>query len=136
VSLSIQYNIDIADRIRFINEEGLPFAGQDAGARPNRASVAGKTLWECIEGEDIRQTYGMIFKAVRTKQQTAVLRFRCAGSACRRYFQLMVSSLPEEELRLSTHPICEVSRHPVSLVDSDARPGEPFLTIRSWCMKA
>jgi len=134
--MSIQYSIDRADRIRFINEGWLRFACQNAGAHLNRASVIGQSLWEFIEGEDIRQAYGMIFKAVRMRQQAAAFRFRCDSSVCRRFFQLTVSPLQADELMLSTHPIREVSRDPVSLLDPDVRRGESFLTICSWCMKA
>jgi hypothetical protein len=134
--MSIQYSIDRADRIRFINEAWLQFACQNAGAHLNRAYVIGKSLWEFIQGEDISQTYGMIFKAVRTKQQPVVLKFRCDSSACRRYFQLTVSPLQEDELMLSTHPIRECSRNPIALLDPDVQRGEPFLTICSWCIKA
>jgi hypothetical protein len=134
--LPIQYSIDRADRIRFINEAWLQFACQNAGAHLNRASVIGKSLWEFIEGEDISQLYGLIFKAVRTKHQAATFRFRCDSSVCRRFFQLTVSPLPEDELMLSTHLIREVSRSPVPILDPDVERGEPFLTLCSWCIKA
>jgi hypothetical protein len=134
--MSIQYSIDRADRIGFINEAWLQFACQNAGEHLNRAHVTGKSLWEFIEGEDVRQVYGMIFKAVRTKHQPAVFRFRCDSSVCRRYYLLTVSPLHEEELMLSSHPISEVSRSPVPLLDPDVQRGEPFLTICSWCLKA
>lgn len=134
--MSIQYSIDRADRIQFINEAWLQFACQNAGGHLNRAHVIGKTLWEFIDGEDLSQTYGLIFKAVRKKHQSAVLRFRCDSSACRRYFQLTVSPLPEDELMLSTHPVREVVRTPVALLDPDVERGDQFLTICSWCIKA
>ena len=47
-----------------------------------------------------------------------------------------MSPLHEGELMLSTHPIREVSRNPVPLLDPDAQRGESFLTICSWCIKA
>ena len=132
---SIQYSIDKADRIRFINEGWLQFACQNAGGHLNRAYVIGRSLWDFIEGEDLRQIYRHIFKAVRMKQQAAVFKFRCDSPVCRRYFQLMVSPLPEEELMFSTHPIRVVPRDPVLFLDPDVERGEPFLTICSWCMK-
>jgi hypothetical protein len=134
--MSIQYSIDRADRIRFINEAWLQFGCKNAGEHLNRAHVIGKSLWEFIEGEDVRHIYGLIFKAVRMKCQPAVFRFRCDSSVCRRYYLLTVSPLQEDELMLSTHPIREVSRDPIPLLDPDAERGEPFLTICSWCNKA
>ena len=133
--MSIQYSIDRVDHIRFINEAWLQFACQNAGGHLNRASVIGKSLWEFIEGEELHQIYRLIFKAVRMKQQAAVFRFRCDSPVCRRYFQLMVSPLQEDELMFSTHPIREVLRDPVLFLDPDVQRGEPFLTICSWCMK-
>ncbi|MCW5785022.1 MAG: hypothetical protein KIT39_17025 [Nitrospirales bacterium] len=132
---SIHYSIDKADRIRFINEGWLQFACQNAGGHLNRAYVIGKSIWDFIEGEDLRQIYRHIFKAVRMKQQAAVFKFRCDSPVCRRYFQLMVSPLPEGELMFSTHPIRVVPRDPVLFLDPDVERGEPFLTICSWCMK-
>ncbi len=85
---SIQYSIDKADHIRFINEGWLQFACQNAGGHLNRAYVIGKSIWDFIEGEDLRQIYRHIFKAVRMKQQAAVFKFRCDSPVCRRYFQL------------------------------------------------
>lgn len=136
MAVSIQYSIDKADRIRFINEGWLQFACQNAGEHLNRSNVIGKSLWQFIKGEDVKQIYGLIFKAVRMKHQPAVFRFRCDSSVCRRYFLLSVSPLHEGELMLSTHPIREVSRNPVPLLDPDAQRGESFLTICSWCIKA
>jgi len=134
--MSIQYSIDKADRIRFINEAWLQFACQNAGAHLNRANLIGKSLWDFIAGEDISQMYGLIFKAVRTKRQPLVLRFRCDSPVCRRFFQLTVSPLQEDELMLSTQPIREAKRTPVLLLDPDVKRGEPFLTVCSWCIKA
>ena len=51
--MSIQYSIDRADRIQFINEAWLQFACQNAGGHLNRAHVIGKPLWEFIKGEDL-----------------------------------------------------------------------------------
>ena len=134
--MSVQYSIDRADRIGFINEAWLQFACQNAGGHLNRAHVIGKPIWEFIEGEDLSQIYRLIFSAVRTKQQAAVFSFRCDSPVCRRYFELTVAPLQEDELMLSTHSICEVSRNPVSFLDPDARRGEKYLTICSWCLKA
>lgn len=134
--ISIQYSIDRADRIRFINEGWLHFACQNAGGHLNRASIIGKSLWDFIEGENLSQTYGLIFKAVRTKHQVAIFQFRCDSSVCRRYFQLTVSPLQEDELMLSTHAIREISRDPVLLLDPDVRKGDHVLTTCSWCIKA
>ncbi|GJL68657.1 MAG: hypothetical protein NPIRA06_12920 [Nitrospirales bacterium] len=133
--MSIQYSIDSTDHIRFINEAWLQFACQNDGGHLNRASVIGKSLWEFIEGEDLRQIYRHIFKAVRMKQQAAVFRFRCDSPVCRRFFQLMVSPLQEDELMFSTHPIREVQRDPVLFLDPDVQRRGPFVTICSWCMK-
>jgi len=134
--MSIQYSIDRADRIRFINEAWLQFACQNAGEHLNRAHVIGQSLWEFIEGEDVKHIYGLIFKSVRMKHQPAVFSFRCDSSVCRRYYLLTVSPLHDGELMLSTHPVREVSRKPVPLLNPDAPRGEPSLTICSWCMKA
>lgn len=134
--LSIQYSIDKADRIRFLNEAWLQFACQNAGAHLNRAYVIGKSLWNFIEGEDVKHLWGLIFKAVRMKHQAVVLGFRCDSPECRRYFQLTVSPLQEDALMLSIQPIREVSRNSVPLLDPDMERGEPSLTICSWCLKA
>jgi hypothetical protein len=134
--MSIQYSIDRADRIQFINEAWLQFACQNAGGHLNRAHVIGKPLWGFIEGEDLSHAYGQIFKAVRTKQQAAVFKFRCDSAECRRYFQLTVSPLQDDELLLSTHPLREDLRDPVPLLDPDVKRGEAFLAICSWCIKA
>jgi hypothetical protein len=134
--MPIQYRIDQADRILFVNEAWLQFACQNAGEHLNRANVIGHCLWDFIEGEDVRQIYGMIFKAVRTTGQSVVFKFRCDSPVCRRYFLLNVSPLPEETLMLSTHPVREVVRDAVPLLDPDVRRGEACLTVCSWCIKA
>ncbi|HNP29927.1 MAG: hypothetical protein KC592_01920 [Nitrospira sp.] len=133
--MSIQYSIDRNDHIRFINEAWLKFACQNAGGHLNRAFVIGKSLWEFIEGEELRHLYRLIFKTVRMKQQAAVFSFRCDSSLCQRHFQLVVSPLQEDELMFSTHSIREVAREPVFFLDPDVPRGETFLTICSWCMK-
>jgi len=135
-SLQLQYRIDYADHIRFINEAWLQFACENAGEHLNRAHVIGKSLWSFIEGEDVKQIYGLIFKKVRTQQQSAVFRFRCDSPVCRRYFLLTVSPLDEGELVLMTHPLREVPRAAISLLDPDVQRGEQCLTICSWCTKA
>jgi len=134
--MSIQYSIDSADRIRFINEAWLQFACQNAGEHLNRAHVIGRSLWEFIEGEDVKQIYELIFKSARTKSLPVVFRFRCDSPVYRRYFLLTVSPLHDGELMLSTHPIREVSRNPVPLLNPDAPRGKPSLRICSWCIKA
>ena len=37
---------------------------------------------------------------------------------------------------LSTHPIREISREAVLLLDPDVQRGEPVLSTCSWCIKA
>ena len=132
----IQYRIDRSDRIRFVNEAWLQFACQNAGEHLNRANVIGHSLWDFIEGEEVRQIYGLIFKAVRTTLQAVVFKFRCDSPVCRRYFLLTVSPLEEEALMLSTHPVREVVRNAVPILDPDVQRGEESLTICSWCIKA
>ncbi|MGE3939928.1 MAG: PAS domain-containing protein [Nitrospirales bacterium] len=134
--MSIQYTIDSADHIRFINEAWLQFACQNDGAHLNRAFVIGKSLWDFIDGEDLRHLYAQIFKMVRTKHHTMVFRFRCDSPVCRRYFLMTLSPLLEGSLMLSTHPIREELREPVALLDPDVQRGEPLLRMCSWCIKA
>ncbi|MGE3787472.1 MAG: hypothetical protein AB7H03_12590 [Nitrospirales bacterium] len=134
--MSIQYTIDSADYIRFINEAWLQFACQNDGAHLNRAYVIGKSLWDFIEGEDLRHLYFQIFRTVRTKHHAMVFRFRCDSPACRRYFLLTIAPLLEGSLMLSTNSIREELRPPVPVLDADVERGEPFLRICSWCIKA
>ncbi len=134
--MSIQYTIDSADHIRFINEAWLQFACQNDGAHLNRAFVIGKSLWDFIEGEDLRHLYTQIFRLVRTKHHTMVFRFRCDSPACRRYFLMTLSPLLESSLMISTHAIREEMREPVALLDPLVQRDEPFLRICSWCVKA
>ncbi len=134
--MSIQYTIDSADQIRFINEAWLQFACQNDGAHLNRAFVIGKSLWDFIEGEDLKHLYTQIFRIVRTKHHTMVFRFRCDSPACRRYFLMTLSPLLESSLMISTHAIREELREPVALLDPEMEKGEPFLRVCSWCVKA
>lgn len=134
--MPVQYRIDGADRIQFLNEAWLQFACQNDGAHLNRANVIGKPIWEFIEGEAVCELYGQVFKAVRVKQQAVGFKFRCDSPVCRRYFLLTVAPLQEEVLMLSTHPVREESRKPVTVLDPDVERGESFLKICSWCLKA
>lgn len=132
----IQYRIDQADRIRFVNEAWLQFAGHNGGKHLDRDSIIGKSLWTFVEGDDLRQVYGLIFKTVRSRHESAVFRFRCDSPVCRRYFLLTISPLQEEALILSTHLLREAPRPPVLFLDPEVQRGEQFLTICSWCLKA
>lgn len=134
--MPIQYRIDRADRIQFLNEAWLKFACQNDGAHLSRAHVIGKSLWEFVDGEEVRGLYGQIFKMVRMKQRAGLFRFRCDSPVCRRYFLLTVSPLQEEALMLSTHTIGETPRKTVPLLDSELEKGGTWLRVCSWCMKA
>jgi hypothetical protein len=134
--MSIQYSIDSSDTIRFINEAWLQFACQNDGAHLNRAYVIGKSLWDFIDGKDIRHLYSLILKKVRTTQQAKEFKFRCDSPACRRYFFLTVSPLHGGELMFSTHLIREDPRNPVPILDPEVKRGEQFVKICSWCLKA
>ena len=113
----------------------MQFACQNSGTHLNRASVIGKSLWQFVYGVEVRQIYGMIFKAVRTKQQSMVFKFRCDSPATRRWFQLKVAPLQHDELMLSIHSIREVTRNPVHILDPDVSRGDSLLTVCSWCIK-
>lgn len=134
--MPIQYHIDATNRIQFINEAWFEFAAQNDAEKLNLDYIVGNSIWEFIAGKEVKELYGLIFKAVRKKQKDAVFNFRCDSPACRRYLRLSVSPLPDEALLLSTEQIREVSRSTVPLLDLDTVRGEEYLTICSWCIKA
>ena len=131
----LRYQIDSGDRIRFVDSSWLDFARKNGAAELAEPLVLNRPLWQFIAGKETQHLYGLIFDAVRDKQKTATIPFRCDSPECRRYMELSIAPLPNDGLEIAASLIREEPRPYVRLLDPNIPRGGELVTICGWCKK-
>jgi hypothetical protein len=129
-----QYELDGEDRIRSVNEPWCAFA------RANEAehlidAVVGTSIWDWIEGMEVRHLYQLLFSRVRRHRPIPRLPFRCDSPGVRRFMELDLSVLPDDGLLCKAQLKRTERRPPVSLLDSSTGRSQALVIVCSWCKR-
>lgn len=127
----ILYSIDREDRIVRVNESWEQFAAENSGESVYRDRVIGRSLWDFISGDTVRDIYRRLLVRVRSGT-LARFRYRCDSATYRRTFEMLVTEHAGDVQFVSTL----LEQHPherIPLFDSAAARDDRFVCMCAWC---
>ena len=107
---------------------------ENAGQMLLPEQVIGKSLWTFVTDAETCHLYNLILAKVR-RQEIVRVRLRCDSPACRRFLELIISSLPDNGVQFESITYALENRLPVALLDTTANRSSQLLLICSWCKK-
>ena len=130
------YIIDSTDTIVSISDNWDTFADANAwGSSMRSGDVVGRKLWAFIQDRETRHLYQELFKRVRGGMSSRTIPFRCDSPDERRYLELRIKALPDEQIEITSKILRTESRNPINLLNADTSRSSDFVTICSMCKK-
>lgn len=132
---SFIWTIDDADRIVYVNDAWLAFAGENTAPQLTASLVLNQPIWGFIQGHETSYLYQQIFSRVRAGVYPVKFPFRCDSPDCRRFMEMKLSLLPGGAIQLISHILREEWREPLDLLDAFRDRSGEFLKVCSWCKR-
>ncbi len=128
------FQVNPVGSIVFANDDWLAF-GQENDSPMALESLLNTSLWESISDIETCHVYELLMEKVCQTHEHIYLPFRCDSASCRRYMQMEISCVSPELIQFKSWMLKEEKREPVTLLNSEAKRLDTFLTICSWCKK-
>ena len=130
------YRIDSTDTIVSVSDNWCTFADANAWGSSLRAEdVVGHKLWDFIQDPETQHLYRELFRRVREGLPSRTIPFRCDSPSERRYLDLFIESLPDEQIQMTSKILRTEPRDPVRLLDVDTPRSTELVTVCSMCKK-
>jgi hypothetical protein len=130
------YIIDKLDRIISVSDNWLLFAQENQAADICHPDVIiNKSIWEFIDGIETKQFYEIILKAIRAKNKAVILPFRCDSPDKRRYLELIITPIQQENIEFASNIIHEELRDAVEMLELGIPRGDELIKMCSMCKK-
>lgn len=130
----VVYRINAADIIADVNDAWCQFAVEN-GAPSLATDVVGKSLWDFIDGREVRRIYASLFQCARKRRRTLSVPFRCDSPDLYRAMRLFVTPVREGgiEIRATLEAICVQPLKLDVLNPSPLAHSMSLLEMCSWC---
>lgn len=129
---NIRYAIDADDNLCFVDDAWGLFADANDGAHLTRATMLGKSLWECITDDTTRTLYQQIVARVR-QGHLAQFTLRCDGPSCRRLLEMTITAAANGVVEFETRTVSAEDRAPVALLSRRTTRSSELLRMCAWC---
>jgi hypothetical protein len=132
---TIEYQIDRQVVLTHVSDSWTQFA-LDNGS-PNLVSerVVGKPLLSFVSDPETRYLYHVILERVRSTGVPIVVTLRCDSPSLRRFLELIISRLPDQEIQFLSRTLRTEPRESVALLDPNMNRSNEFLRMCSWCKR-
>jgi hypothetical protein len=127
--------IDAADKLVYVNDDWLAFAGENTTPQLTASLVLDQPIWRFIQGKETSYLYQQIFSRVREGRSPVTFPFRCDSPDCRRFMEIHLSLLPGDAIQFFSRILREEWRDPLGILDASRDRSREFLKICSWCKK-
>ncbi|MCA1792311.1 MAG: PAS domain-containing protein [Desulfotignum sp.] len=130
------YRIDSTDTIVSISDNWCTFADANAwGSSLRPEDVVGRKLWDFIQDLETQHLYQELLRRTRGGMNSRPIPFRCDSPKERRYLELLIKALPNEQIEI-TSKICRTEpRKTISLLDATTPKSSDLVTVCSMCKK-
>lgn len=129
------HTVDASGNISGVNDEWVDFAAENGAPELTREGVAGRAVWEFMEGKETRHISRLILEKVIKTGRTITLPYRCDSPDLRRFLEMEISK-GEGGLVVFKSRILKIEkREHAGLLDTGAPRSEEMLTICSWCRR-
>jgi hypothetical protein len=127
--------INDADKLVFVNDAWLAFAGENTAPQLTASLVLDQPIWRFIQGQETSYLYKQIFRRVRAGKSPVKFPFRCDSPDCRRFMEMQLSLLPGNAIQFMAQILRQEWRQSLDFLDTSRDIPREFLKICSWCKK-
>jgi len=129
------YSIDSEDKIIFLNKQWDEFAKENEAEKLTRDLLVGVNLWDFITDHVVQHLYKIVFEKVRTGKKIAKLPYRCDAPDCRRYMEMDLLCLDQNEIQIVNRILKMEFRDTVHVLSSLKNRSNDIIVICSFCKK-
>jgi hypothetical protein len=132
----VRYRIDAADRIEWIDEDAWTrFAAANDAPELTPDRVRGRSLFEFIDGDEVRALYAELFRSLRARPREAMIPFRCDSPDTVRHMVLTCLPSPSGSIELTGRLVVRLARTPVTLLERRERRSSAMLVVCALCRR-
>jgi len=130
---NLRYLIDKNDIILEVNQEWNDFVKANQIEDIDATKIVGQSLWKYISHTGVLLLYEMVLKRARETQKKIILPFRCDSPSLRRFMQIEITPLQNDEIAFETQLLRSQSRAAILFSEYNEKSNAPLLHICSWC---
>ena len=130
----ISYSIDSQDRIVHTDGSWDKFAVLNGSPDLVNSKIIGRSLWDFISDDTVRQLYRQILVHVRSGGSMR-FDFRCDSPGIRRFLHMYIAQAPSGEIQFETDTYHVEQRLAPDILRSSEIHAGPVLVTCSWCKK-
>jgi hypothetical protein len=134
-SQTIEYRIDRQGLLIYVSDSWTHFALDNGSPYLVAERVIGQPLLSFVSDPETRSLYKIILERVRTTGVPVTVTLRCDSPSLRRFLQLVISPLPDQEIRFLSHTLRTEPRASIPLLDPSTNRSTELLTMCSWCKR-
>ena len=130
----VEYRIDRDDVVVAVGADWVEFARENE-AHELAAAPTGRTLWDSIDDESLRDLWRAAVAKVRSSATPITLPFRCDGPNARRWFEMTLTPLDDDAVCFRSELVFEMARPelPVLLRHVERDDDAGVVEICTWC---
>ena len=130
----VEYRIDRDDVVVAVGADWVEFARENE-AHELAAAPTGRTLWDAIGDESLRDLWRAAVAKVRSSATPITLPFRCDGPNARRWFEMTLTPLDDGAVSFRSELVFEMARPelPVLLRHVERNDDAGVVEICTWC---
>lgn len=126
------YHIDAADRLCGVNADWGRFALANNGTTVMPDQVLGRSLWDFIEDNAVRELYRQIIQRARSGHP-AHFNYRCDAPDFRRQFRMTIRAAADSTVEFTSRLCWEHQRPRVNLIDLKTKRNKHWVRVCGWC---
>jgi hypothetical protein len=132
---TIVHRVDGDDVLRYVDDAWVEFALENDAPKLTRERVLGRSLYDFIQGSDVRHVTALLLGRVRSHQTTVNVPVRCDSPTMRRFIDLALVPMHAVTVEFRSRIEREETRDAVELLDETIDRSEEFVRICSWCKR-
>lgn len=127
------HRIDADDRICFVNDAWLAFAGEN-GWRVSADAVLGSRIMAHIGDAETRHVYALLVDRIRKAGHPVQFQYRCDSPGMRRFMEMTMIRRQPGQIEFRSRVLRLERRNPIRVLDAALpRSRERCLLLCSWC---
>jgi hypothetical protein len=118
-----------------VNPDWLSFAAENGAPDLTPPHVLGRLVWGFIAGADVKRLYERLFRHVRGSCCEVVLPLRVDAPGVRRWGELSVAPLADDELDVEVRIVRSEPRPAMTVLNPELHRSSRWITMCSWCKR-
>lgn len=128
-----EHTIDARNRIASANAAWVDLVRDHVPALSGIEEVIGRSLWDFVDGVQVRQLWEILFERVRAVGAPVFVPMRGDIAGVRRVWDVELHPMPENAIRQVFEPVWSEKRPAVALLDPAYPRNTQALPFCAWC---